>query len=141
ALGLIMFGAVFLLLPFGFPVGFTLMGTAMLFALIGHFAGAFDLILLTALPQRLLGLMENDLLQAIPLFVYLGVIMQRPTLAAEHPDRAGRSHARRKRGSAGHARRGRAWRAHHQGHLCRDARTGRHPARLLPHLRFCGRAA
>ena len=31
ALGLIMFGAVFLLLPFGFPVGFTLMGTAMLF--------------------------------------------------------------------------------------------------------------
>src|SRR5437016_3293869 len=83
ALGLIMFGAVFLLLPFGFPVGFTLMGTAMLFALIGHFAGAFDLILLTALPQRLLGLMEIDLLQAIPLFVYLGVIMQRTTLAAE----------------------------------------------------------
>jgi len=83
ALGLIMFGAVFLLLPFGFPVGFTLMGTAMLFALIGHFAGAFDLMLLTALPQRLLGLMENDLLQAIPLFVYLGVIMQRTTLAAE----------------------------------------------------------
>ena len=83
SLGLIMFGSVFLLLPFGFPVGFTLMGTALLFSLIGHLLGAFDLPLLTALPQRLIGLMENDLLQAIPLFVYLGVIMQRTTLAAE----------------------------------------------------------
>jgi tripartite ATP-independent transporter DctM subunit len=83
ALGLIMFVAVFALLPFGFPVGFTLMGTALLFSVIGHFLGAFDLPLLSALPQRLIGLMENDLLQAIPLFVYLGVIMQRTTLAAE----------------------------------------------------------
>ena len=83
ALGLIMFGAVFLLLPLGFPVGFTLMGVALFFSVIGHFLGAFDLPLLTALPQRLIGLMENDLLQAIPLFVYLGVIMQRTTLAAE----------------------------------------------------------
>src|SRR6202795_3889024 len=83
ALGLIMFGAVFLLLPLGFPVGFTLMGVALLFSVIGHLLGAFDLPLLTALPQRLIGLMENDLLQAIPLFVYLGVIMQRTTLAAE----------------------------------------------------------
>jgi len=70
-------------LPLGFPVGFTLMGVALLFSLIGHLLGAFDLPLLTALPQRLIGLMENDLLQAIPLFVYLGVIMQRTTLAAE----------------------------------------------------------
>src|SRR5438105_9485214 len=83
ALGLIMFCAVFLLLPFGFPVGFTLMGVALLFSVIGHFLGAFDLPLLTALPQRLIGLMESDLLQAIPMFVYLGVIMQRTTLAAE----------------------------------------------------------
>jgi len=78
-----MFAAVFALLPFGFPVGFTLMGAALLFSVIGHLLGAFDLPLLTALPQRLIGLMENDLLQAIPLFVYLGVIMQRTTLAAE----------------------------------------------------------
>src|SRR5438876_3120452 len=83
SLGLIMFAAVFLVLPLGFPVGFTLMGTALFFSLIGHLLGAFDLPLLTALPQRLIGLMENDLLQAIPLFVYLGVIMQRTTLAQE----------------------------------------------------------
>jgi tripartite ATP-independent transporter DctM subunit len=83
ALGLIMFAAVFALLPFGFPVGFTLIGTALLFSVLGHALGAFDLPLLGALPQRMIGLMENDLLQAIPLFVYLGVIMQRTTLAAE----------------------------------------------------------
>ncbi|TMH02206.1 MAG: TRAP transporter large permease subunit [Betaproteobacteria bacterium] len=83
SLGLIMFAAVFLVLPLGFPVGFTLMGTALFFSLIGHLLGAFDLPLLTALPQRLIGLMENDLLQAIPLFVYLRVIMQRTTLAQE----------------------------------------------------------
>jgi len=78
-----MFVSVFVLLPFGFPVGFTLMGSALSFALIGHGLGVFDLPLLSALPQRIVGLMENDLLQAIPLFVYLGVIMQKTTLAAE----------------------------------------------------------
>jgi tripartite ATP-independent transporter DctM subunit len=83
ALGLLMFVSVLALLPLGFPVGFTLMGSALLFALLGYALGAFDLVLLTALPQRLIGIMENDLLQAIPLFVYLGVIMQRTTLAAE----------------------------------------------------------
>jgi tripartite ATP-independent transporter DctM subunit len=82
-LALAMFASVFALLPFGFPVGFTLMGSALGFALLGSLAGVFDLPLLTALPQRLIGLMENDLLQAIPLFVYLGVIMQRTTLAEE----------------------------------------------------------
>ena len=78
-----MFASVFALLPFGFPVGFTLMGSALLFAVLGQVLGSFDIALLSALPQRLVGLMENDLLQAIPLFVYLGVIMQRTTLAAE----------------------------------------------------------
>jgi len=82
-LALLMFASVFALLPFGFPVGFTLMGSALSFALIGNAFGVFDLPLLTALPQRIVGLMENDLLQAIPLFVYLGVIMQRTTLAAQ----------------------------------------------------------
>ncbi len=82
-LGLLMFGAVFLLLPFGFPVAFTLIGTALTFSVIGYFVAGFDPFLLSALPLRAVGLMENDLLQAIPLFVYLGVIMQRTTLAQE----------------------------------------------------------
>ena len=82
-LGLAMFAAVFVLLMLGFPVAFTLLGTAVGFAALGEFLGVFDLRLLTALPLRLLGLMEDDLLQAIPLFLYLGVILQRTTLAAD----------------------------------------------------------
>ena len=82
-LGLAMFAAVFVLLMLGFPVAFTLLGTAVGFAALGDLVGVFDLRLLTALPLRLLGLMEDDLLQAIPLFLYLGVILQRTTLAAD----------------------------------------------------------
>ena len=82
-LGLVMFAAVFVVLPFGFPVAFTLAGTALTFAVIGYLFAGFDLYLVSILPLRAIGLMENDLLQAIPLFVYLGVIMQRTTLARE----------------------------------------------------------
>jgi tripartite ATP-independent transporter DctM subunit len=82
-LGFAMFGAVFALLMFGFPVAFTLLGTGTAFAFLGAALGVFDLHLLSALPLRLVGLMENDLLQAIPLFIYLGVILQRTTLAAD----------------------------------------------------------
>jgi tripartite ATP-independent transporter DctM subunit len=83
AMSFAMFVAVFALLMFGYPVGFTLMGTAMLFAGIGAARGIFDLHLLAALPLRVTGIMTNDLLQAIPLFLYLGVILQRTTLAAD----------------------------------------------------------
>jgi tripartite ATP-independent transporter DctM subunit len=82
-LGLAMFGAVFVLLMLGFPVAFTLLGTAVGFAALGDLLGVFDLRLLSALPLRLLGLMEDDLLQAIPLFLFLGVVLQRTTLAAD----------------------------------------------------------
>jgi tripartite ATP-independent transporter DctM subunit len=83
AFGLLMFGAVFLLLMVGFPVGFTMAGTGFAFALLGSIFGLFDFRLLSALPLRLVGLMENDLLQAIPVFLYLGVVLQRTTLAAD----------------------------------------------------------
>lgn len=82
-LGLVMFGAVLVLLMFGFPVAFTLLGTGVAFAGLGNLFGVFDLQILSALPLRILGLMEDDLLQAIPLFLYLGVILQRTTLAAD----------------------------------------------------------
>ena len=82
-LGLVMFGAVFVFLMFGFPVAFTLLGTGVAFAGLGDLFGVFDLQILSALPLRILGLMEDDLLQAIPLFLYLGVILQRTTLAAD----------------------------------------------------------
>lgn len=81
--GLLMLASMLLLLPTGFPVPFTIMGCAVAFAFFSIGLGLFDAALLAALPLRLVGLMENDLLQAIPLFIYLGVILQRTTLAAD----------------------------------------------------------
>ena len=78
-----MFAAVFALLMLGFPVAFTLVGTAILMATLGSLLGVFDFHLLSALPLRVIGLMENDLLQAVPLFLYLGVVLERSTLAAD----------------------------------------------------------
>jgi tripartite ATP-independent transporter DctM subunit len=78
-----MFAGAFALLMLGFPVAFTLLGTAILMAALGSLLGVFDFHLLSALPLRLIGLMENDLLQAVPLFLYLGIVLERSTLAAD----------------------------------------------------------
>ncbi len=79
----VMFISAILLLTAGFPVAFTLSGVAILFAFIGAAVGAFDVALLSSLPLRLIGLMENDLLQAIPIFVFLGVVLQKTTIAGD----------------------------------------------------------
>src|SRR5262245_42574082 len=83
ALGLVMFGAVLVLLMIGYPAVFTLAGTGLLFALLGLALAVFDLRLLAALPLRLVGLMENDLLQAVPLFIYIGVMLQVTALSRD----------------------------------------------------------
>ena len=71
------------LLLTGFPVAFTLMGVAIAFAGLGAALGFFDATWLGSLELRLLGLMNDDLLQAIPVFIYLGVILQRTTLSMD----------------------------------------------------------
>jgi tripartite ATP-independent transporter DctM subunit len=78
-----MFAGTFALLMLGFPVAFTLVGTALFMAAIGSLLGVFDFHLLSALPLRVIGLMENDLLQAVPLFLYFGLVLERTTLAAD----------------------------------------------------------
>jgi tripartite ATP-independent transporter DctM subunit len=82
-LGVFMLAALVVLLATGFPVAFTLMGTAVGFALLGQAFGILDAHWLSALALRLLGLMNDDLLQAIPVFIYLGVILQRTTLSTD----------------------------------------------------------
>jgi TRAP-type mannitol/chloroaromatic compound transport system permease large subunit len=81
--GLLMLATLVVLLMTGFPVAFTLMGTATGFALLGNALGFFDARWLSALASRLIGLMNDDLLQAVPVFIYLGVILQRTTLSTE----------------------------------------------------------
>jgi tripartite ATP-independent transporter DctM subunit len=78
-----MFASVFALLMLGFPVAFTLAGTATCMAATGWLLGVFDFHLLSALPLRVIGLMESDLLQAVPLFLYVGLVLERTTIAAD----------------------------------------------------------
>ncbi len=67
----------------GFPVAFVLAGVSVWFAVIGHFLGAFDLGYLEALPSRIYGTMTNPLLLAVPLFVFMGVVLERAKIAEE----------------------------------------------------------
>ncbi|UCC55841.1 MAG: TRAP transporter large permease subunit [Gammaproteobacteria bacterium] len=78
---LLLFIAVCLLLMAGYPVAFTLAGTALGFAFIGQLAGSFDTAFLDALPNRLYGIMTNITLIAVPLFVFMGVMLERSRVA------------------------------------------------------------
>jgi tripartite ATP-independent transporter DctM subunit len=77
----IMFLCVGLVLLSGYPVAFSLGGTALVFALIGQFTGTFDEAFLAALPNRLYGIMTNVTLIAVPLFVFMGVMLERSKVA------------------------------------------------------------
>ncbi len=79
AIGL--FLCVFVFLLSGFPVAFTLAGTALMFAAIGTYTGTFDVAFLEALPNRLYGIMLNQVLLAVPLFVFMGVMLERSKIA------------------------------------------------------------
>ncbi len=79
-----MFLALTILLMVGFPVTFTLLGTALVFGLIGFGWGFFNL-----LPLRIWGVMTNVTLLAVPLFVYMGVMLERSGLAEELLDTMG----------------------------------------------------
>jgi tripartite ATP-independent transporter DctM subunit len=78
---LLLFIVVCLLLMAGYPVAFTLAGTALGFAFIGQLAGSFDAAFLDALPNRLYGIMTNITLIAVPLFVFMGVMLERSRVA------------------------------------------------------------
>ncbi|MFQ5970844.1 MAG: TRAP transporter large permease subunit [Alphaproteobacteria bacterium] len=76
-----MFLATVFLVLVGFPVAFTLAGTALIFSFLGHLLGVFDLFLFTGLSSRYFGVMVNEVLVAVPLFVFMGVMLERSQLA------------------------------------------------------------
>ena len=76
-----MFLAVFIVLLSGYPVAFVLSGTALIFALLGLQLETFDPDFLAALPNRLFGIMNNETLIAVPLFVFMGVLLERAKIA------------------------------------------------------------
>ncbi len=80
---LLLFLSVILVLLAGFPVAFTLGGTALLFAGAGVLSGDFNQALLSGLPNRIFGIMSNETLVAVPLFVFMGVTLERARIAEE----------------------------------------------------------
>ena len=78
---LIMVGVVFLLLLLGYPVALTLAGTALMAALVGVISGIFDIAFLNASPNRLFGIISNQTLIAVPLFILMGVILEKSKIA------------------------------------------------------------
>jgi tripartite ATP-independent transporter DctM subunit len=80
-LSLVMFAAVIVLLMAGYPVAFTLGGVALGFAYLGIAAGGFEAAFLATMPNRLFGIMGNETLLAVPLFVFMGVTLERARLA------------------------------------------------------------
>jgi tripartite ATP-independent transporter DctM subunit len=79
----LLFVTVIVVLLAGFPVAFTLGGTALIFAGIGMLTGAFNEALLLGLPNRVFGIMFNETLVAVPLFVFMGVTLERARIAEE----------------------------------------------------------
>ena len=76
-------------LMLGFPVAFTLLGASMVFGLIGHVLGVFSYAFFGVLPNRIFGIMTNEVLIAVPLFVYMGVMLERSKVAEELLDTMG----------------------------------------------------
>jgi tripartite ATP-independent transporter DctM subunit len=71
------------LLMAGYPVALTLGGVSLAFAVIGHLSGIMTMALIGALPQRIFGVMTNEVLLAIPLFVFMGVMLERSRIAED----------------------------------------------------------
>ncbi len=79
----LLFISVILILLAGFPVAFTLGGTALVFAGVGVATGVFNEAFLSSLPNRVFGIMTNETLVAVPLFVFMGVTLERARIAEE----------------------------------------------------------
>ncbi|MEK9822934.1 MAG: TRAP transporter large permease subunit [Gammaproteobacteria bacterium] len=88
---LYLFLAVFLVLLMGYPVALSLGGTALIAACIGAMTGAFDTTLLTAMPNRLYGIVSNQTLIAVPMFVLMGVTLEKTRIAEQLLDAMSRA--------------------------------------------------
>ncbi|MGH1462666.1 MAG: TRAP transporter large permease [Neptuniibacter sp.] len=77
-IGIIMFAVALLMLLVGFPVAFTFGGVALIF---GVFAEGADMF--AFMPFRIQSIMENTVLMAVPLFIFMGLVLQKTQLAEQ----------------------------------------------------------
>ena len=88
-LDLAMFVVLCVLVLLGYPIAFTLAGTALIFGLLGMTMGVFDADFLGVFPNRIFGVMTNEVLIAVPLFIFMGVMLERSKVAEELLDTMG----------------------------------------------------
>ncbi len=87
---LILFAAVFVVLLLGYPVALTLAGTGLMAAAIGLGLEIFDASLLMATPNRVFGIISNQTLVAVPLFVFMGIVLEQSRIAERLLDSMGK---------------------------------------------------
>jgi len=80
-LSILLFLLVIFILMLGYPVAFTLSGVSLIFALLCSFTNNFDLSLLYALPSRIFGIITNETLLAIPMFIFMGIMLEKSKIA------------------------------------------------------------
>ncbi len=81
-LSIIMFLTTLGLLLFGFPVAFTLAGSALMFGFLGDALEIFNFRMIGFFPQRIFGTMINEPLVAVPLFIFMGIMLEKTKIAA-----------------------------------------------------------
>ena len=82
----------------GYPVAFTLPGISLMFAGLGFAMGIFDFSIIGGVPQRIYGTMTNVVMMAVPLFVFMGVMLERSQIAEDLLDSMGKLMGRMKGG-------------------------------------------
>ena len=85
----IMFASLVIFLLLGYPAAFSLAANGLIFALIGIELGLFRPDFLQALPERVYGIMNNEVLLAIPFFTFMGLILERSGMAEDLLDTIG----------------------------------------------------
>jgi tripartite ATP-independent transporter DctM subunit len=94
-LALLLFVSIFVLVLYGYPVGFTLGGLSLIYALC-----FLDISVLSLLPNRVMGIMENSVLLAVPLFIFMGIMLEKSGLAERMLNSMSRSFGRVRGGMA-----------------------------------------
>ena len=82
-MALLLFATIIIVLLLGFPVAFSLAGTSLIFAAIGIITGSFEQAFLTGLPNRVYGIMTNTTLLAVPLFIFMGITLEKSQIAED----------------------------------------------------------
>ena len=78
---ILLFALLALFLLAGYPVSLTLAGTAIIVGVLGYLTDFFPIVLLNVLPNRIFGLVTNETLIAVPLFIFMGIMLEKSGIA------------------------------------------------------------